>query len=164
MPYIHQTTIFRTPAKTIFLATLIAGTLDISAAVIHYMIRSGKRPEGVFRFVASGVFGRAAFTGEPAMLVWGGVFHYLIAFLFSLLFFLLYPFVPAAKKYPVATGLLYGLMIWLIMNLVVVPLSNTPDIPFNLKQALIGMLILMGCIGLPISLIVNKYYLYKKTS
>ena len=44
------------------------------------------------------------------------------------------------------------------MNLVVVPLSNAPKTPFNVLNAIQAMGILIVCIGLPISILANKYY------
>jgi hypothetical protein len=55
-------------------------------------------------------------------------------------------------------GLLYGVLVYLFMNFVVVPSSKivqraTP----TLSARLIAMLIIMFCIGLPISLIVRRF-------
>ena len=50
-------------ASAIVLTGFIAGTLDITAACIQYYIRTGKGPANVLRYVASGVFGKEAFTG-----------------------------------------------------------------------------------------------------
>jgi hypothetical protein len=58
----------------------------------------------------------------------------------------------------VLTGIVYGLFIWVIMNRVVVPLSNASTGAFNLKQAFIAALILIGAIGLPLSFIANFFY------
>jgi len=148
--------------KAILLAFLIAGTLDIAAAFINYMAQGGKKPEIILKFIASGVFDRDAFKGGWDMMAWGLFFHYLIAFLFTLFYFMIYPFLKLQKVHPVVSGLVYGVFVWLIMNQVVLRLSHVPSQPFDIKQAVIGMLILMFCLGLPISLIANKYYLYKK--
>jgi hypothetical protein len=48
------------------------------------------------------------------------------------------------------------------MNLVVLPLSNAAALPFKTKGIIIGILILMFCIGLPISLFAHRYYSKKK--
>ena len=148
----------RNPLPWILAAGFVAGTLDITAACTQYYIKTGKGPAGVLRYVASGIFGRPALSGGDAMAAWGLLFHYLIAFLFTIFFFLVYPRIPLLSKNKVVTGLVYGLVVWAVMNLVVVPISAVPQGPFKLKNAAIAATILMFCIGLPISLIIGKYY------
>ncbi len=65
-------------------AGFIVGTLDILAAFINYYINTGKSPEPVLKFIASGVFGKSAFTIGNEMLAWGLLFHYGIAFIFTI--------------------------------------------------------------------------------
>lgn len=145
------------PLKTILLAGLIAGILDISAAFLSAYIVNGATPERVLRFVASGIFGKEAFSGGTAMPIWGLIFHFLIATIFATFFYLIYPLLKVNSKNVIFVGLIYGIFVWLVMNQLVVKLSNTPAQPFKLAGALRGMIILMLCIGLPIALIVHKY-------
>jgi len=51
--------------------------------------------------------------------------------------------------------------VWLIMNRIVVPLSRIPGGPFNLKNALIGLSIIIVAIGLPLSFMAYRYYKIK---
>jgi hypothetical protein len=60
----------------------------------------------------------------------------------------------------VLTGILYGLFIWLVMNRIVLPLSNTPTIPFKLYKAVKAATILIVMIGIPLSFIMQKYFPY----
>ena len=96
------------------------------------------------------------------MAAWGLLFHYIIAFLFTLFFFWIYPLLNLGKWNKVVTGLVYGIFVWLVMNLVVVRIAMGPH-PIVLKNAAIAMGILMLCIGLPISLIIGGYYRNKIT-
>lgn len=152
----------KSPAGTIVLAGLLTGTLDITAALLQYYIQTGKDPGNVLRFIASAVFGAKAFTGGMMMALWGLLFHYCIAFLFATAFFLIYPLVPPAQKNRWLTGIVYGLLVWALMNLLVVPASQAPPLPFRPGRALIAAGILVLCIGWPLSFLANKYYLYKK--
>lgn len=43
------------------------------------------------------------------------------------------------------------------MNLIVLPLSNTPPLSFDAGKAATAALILIGMIGLPLSFIAGKY-------
>ncbi|MGF6849556.1 hypothetical protein QFZ51_004791 [Chitinophaga sp. W3I9] len=144
---------------TVLLAGLIAGTLDILSAFVHFFIVTHGQPvTRILVYISSGVFGKAAFSGEPAMMWWGLLFHYLIALAWSFVFFLIYPKIPGLRKHPVATGLVYGLLVWCVMNLVVLPLSQVPHGPLRLVNSVINILILMVMIGLPLSFMARKYY------
>lgn len=149
----------KTPARTIVKAGLVAGILDAIAAMGMTIIRGGKDPSVVWRYVASGVFGPEALTGGVPMVLWGLAFHFLIALLFAAFYFLIYPQLQRFITSPVAIGLLYGILIWLVMNRVVLPLSKVPSAPFDLSKAAIGMALIMIMVGLPISIIVNRHYL-----
>lgn len=150
--------------KTILTAGLLAGILDGAAAVISTYIQSGKGFETVFRFVASGVFGSEAFKGSSAMIVAGVLFHMCIAMTWAIILFYIYPLLKGFGTKRVLVGLLYGIFVWICMNQIVVPLSNTPKFPFRLVGALKGMAIIMVCVGLPLGLIIGKYYSRAKTS
>lgn len=143
--------------KSVLLTAFIAGTLDAAAAVINYGIATGKNPIVIFPFIASGVFGKDAFTGAGVMIFWGFVFHYLIAFLFTLFFFVIYTRVNLLAKNIFVTAIIYGLFVWAVMNLVVVPLSNTPKSAFDWHRAVIAAVILIICIALPITIGARKY-------
>ncbi len=150
------------PVRFIVVAWLIAGTLDISAAIIQYYIKTGNSPGRLLRYVASGFFGPSALADGTAMAAWGLFFHFLVAFIFTLFFFWIYPMISRFATNKFLTGMGYGLFVWLVMNLVVVPLSNAPAGPIVLKRAIVGILIIMFCIGLPISLVIGNYYSKKK--
>ncbi|HVE60655.1 MAG TPA: hypothetical protein VNA26_02470, partial [Chitinophagaceae bacterium] len=72
-------------------AGLLVGTLDILAAFLDYYISTNKNPLNVFTFIASGVFGKKAFTGGSSMIILGAVFHFIIALAFTLFFFYRFP-------------------------------------------------------------------------
>jgi hypothetical protein len=146
----------RSALATILTAWLTAGTLDITAAIVYYPLRSGGRIATLLQGIASGALGVSAFQGGLRTAALGVGFHYLIAFIWTLLFFV------AARKFEMLTkdlflaGMVYGIVVWLAMNLIVLPLSNVRHGPFNPTQAVIGAVILMFCIGLPISAIVGR--------
>lgn len=143
---------------SIIIAGLLAGILDMAAAFLNYMIATGKNPAGVLKYIASGVFGKAAFRGNETMAVWGFVFHMGIALSFAFLFFLLCLKLTWVYKNKWLAGVIYGIVVWAIMNLLVVPLSNAPHIPFNAAKSLLAVVILIVCIGLPVSFIVGNYF------
>ena len=144
-------------------AGLIAGTLDILSAFIYYFIKSGKTNFLIiFKFIASAIFGKAAGEGGTGMILAGFILHYAIAFAFTIFFFWLYPKVNVMSKNRIVTAIVYGLFVWALMNLVVVPLSRIAPRPFDYVNAMINMGILIICIGLPISFMAHAYYKKQK--
>lgn len=144
--------------STILRAGFVAGILDAMGAMLTFMLRTGKNPAVVWKYVASGVFGKEALRGGTLVVVWGLVFHFCIALIWAFVFFLIYPTLRRFISNSVVVGLLYGVFVWLAMNLIVLPLSNVTTQPFELSRVLIGMGVLMVCIGLPIALIVSRRY------
>lgn len=142
---------------TILAAWLIAGTLDMSAAVIQTLINGGD-PLRMMQFIASGVFGTSAFSSVMPYAVLGFLFHYVIAFGWTLLFFYIYPKFYFLSVNVLLTAVLYGVFVWAMMNLVVLPLANTPPIKFVAVRAVVAALILVVAIGMPLAFIAARYY------
>jgi uncharacterized membrane protein YagU involved in acid resistance len=143
--------------SAILWAGLLAGTLDIIAACGLFSIRTGQDPTIVLRYVASGALGAKAMAGGWATALLGLLFHYIIAFSWTILFFLISPKLPKGNW--IVYGLLYGIVVWLMMNLVIVPhLSTIVQKPFTLGGVVREMIVLMLAIGLPISYLANKFY------
>lgn len=150
-----------TSIKAILTAWLIAGTMDISAASIQVSLAGGN-PIRMFKYIASGVFGIEAVSGGAAMAVLGLFFHYTIALIWATLFYIAYPYISRVTKNWIALGFSYGIFVWTIMNLVVVPTSNVPPHSLTLKGSIIEVSILIVCIGLPISFVVRKHFYQKQ--
>jgi len=144
--------------KIILTAGLVAGTLDILAAFTQFYIKTGKSPLVILKYIASGVFGKEALSGGTAVMVWGLVFHYMIAFGATLFFFWIYPRLKFMSVNKWLTAIVYGLFIWAVTNLVIVPLSLIHKFPSNFTQSVIAALILIVAIGLPLSFIIGNYY------
>ena len=71
---------------------------------------------------------------------------------------MVYPKISPVLKNQFVIAIVFGLAIWVVMNLVVLPLSSVPKSPFNLVGALKGAAILIVAVGLPISWSAHKYY------
>lgn len=127
---------------------LIAGTLDGLAAVIFL---AKMNFVGVFQYIASAILGKAAYTGGIKTVLLGLILHYFIAFSFTFFFALLTTRISALRKNILLSGIIYGIFVWTVMNLLVVPLTQIPQSPIHLEKAIINAVILIFCIGLPIS-------------
>jgi hypothetical protein len=150
-------TVQRNKASTLLRLCLLAGTLDgIAALLISYKIS----PAIIFQFIASGWFGKAAFTGGTAMVICGIAFHYLIASFWSTLLFHLYPGFKRIVMNKYVIAVLFGLIIWLVMNLAVLPLTNIPKHagPINILNLAEGIAALILCLGMPIAMTADRYY------
>lgn len=121
-----------------------------------------RNPFGVLRYIASAVFGKQRANSEESMLFFGALFHFIIAYSFTIVFFLIYPHVRLLSKNRFLTGLLYGLIIWAIMNLIVVPQTQIGARPFVLKNAMIAAGILIVAIGIPLSYFAYNFYYGRK--
>lgn len=140
----------------LLLAGSLAGTADILAAFAHAWLRSGVSPERVLRFVASGFWGDAAFSGGQSMLLWGLFFHFFIAFCWAALFLWAYPSLKKRIANPWLLGTAYGVFVWLVMNLAILPMSHIPSLKMTAYGVVSGMAILVLAIGLPLALLAEK--------
>jgi hypothetical protein len=147
--------------KAILITGLIAGTLDIITAFIVYQANPVRMLQGI----AGGAIGRdTAMAGGVPMAAFGLVIHYLIAMAWTVLFFLIYPRLKfLLSKNIILTGLLYGVVVWLGMNLIVIPyLSTIPQGSFNWVGVSKGMAILMVMVGLPVAVLAHRFYSSKE--
>jgi hypothetical protein len=144
--------------KAVVFAWLLAGTLDISAAFIYYPLTSGVKVATLLQGIASGVLGNKAFMGGLETAALGLALHYLIALIWTLIFLLAFRRSKGLRTHLFFVGMAYGVLVWIVMNTIVLPLSNVHQAPFSLPQAVVGAVILMFCVGLPIAMILGKYY------
>jgi len=144
--------------KALALCLLIAGTLDISDALIFYGLR-GVPPLGLLRFIAACLVGVSALHGGLGMAALGLAIHYTITLFWSALFLLAATRIAFLTRYAIASGLLYGCLIYLIMNFVVLPLTRLPPRTHHLAPAVLinGVLALVLFMGLPIALIARHF-------
>ncbi|HLO79542.1 MAG TPA: hypothetical protein VK166_01210 [Chitinophagaceae bacterium] len=138
------------------LAGLMVGCFDIAAACIQYFISTGKNPQGVLMYVASGVFGKQAFEGGTMIVISGLIFHFMIAMSFTFLFFALVSWFPNLLTQKMLLVILYGIFMWAFVRFCIMPFSLINPPPFKLKNAAIAAMILMVCISLPLSLIAGR--------
>jgi uncharacterized membrane protein YagU involved in acid resistance len=138
-------------AQAILYGTLVVGALDAIDAVVFFGLR-GVQPIRIFHSIAAGLLGRAAFQGGLATAALGVFLHFFIAFIIVSTFCLASTRARALTRQPVIWGLLYGLVVYAVMNLVVVPLSAAGRAPFSLPVLMNGLLIHAFGVGLPSAL------------
>jgi hypothetical protein len=134
----------------------IAGVLDITYAIVFSAWR-GVPPMRLLQSVASGLLGAPAFQGGTATATLGLFLHFCIALIWAAIFYALSRGIPFLARHPVISGIAYGLLIYGMMNLVVLPLSAFPrKVTFPLLVLATGLFVHMFFIGLPIALAVRR--------
>src|SRR6266550_562411 len=112
------------PSRAIGLAWLIAGCLDISSAIVIWLIRGVPLIKG-FQGIASGLIGReSAIQGGLATAALGFALHFFIMFCVVIVFYLASRAVPVLTSWPIPVGVIYGLIVYGLMYWGVVPLSR----------------------------------------
>ena len=144
-------------SQAIFLATLIAGTLDLTAALVTNSFR-GLAPIRVLQSISSGLLGADSYTGGLKTAALGVLLHFVIASGAAAFYYAASRKLKFLVRWAVVSGLLYGIAVYWFMNLVVLPLSAFPHkVTFTPRLLVTGLIVHMLCVGLPISLVVRRY-------
>jgi hypothetical protein len=124
----------------------VAGSLDLTAAFLTF-------GWGVPRAIAAGLLGRQALQGGTATWILGVFLHYFIAFSAAIIYCLASRKLTFLKEHFLVCGMFYGIAVFLVMNLIVLPLCGLHAVgPYQLRGLIQGIAIHMLIIGLPISI------------
>jgi len=140
------------PTRALLFGALTVGTLDALDAIVFFGIRNGATPMRIFQAIAAGVLGQASFQGGLASAALGVVCHYTVALGIVTTFFLVSRRLRALTDHAVPAGIAYGIVAYLVMNLVVVPMSAATPAHKTLAVIVNGVLIHMFGVGLPSAL------------
>ena len=152
--HIHRNSLLR----SIVLGGLIIGIAD--AIIYHWFVSSvldGYPLMTVYQYMASGALGNAAFEGGIGTALLGVFFHFFVSFVVAAVFILSADRIPLLRRYAIPGSLVYGFGVFIVMNLIVLPLSKAPPLPAPTMLQLIAMIadhILV--IGLPLGIIVRR--------
>lgn len=122
--------------KRFFLAALVVGVLDIGEVMIFAGIRNGVTPTRILQSVATGVLGRDSYQGGWQTALLGLALHFFIASVVVAVYFLASRRIAVLRESPVIMGAIYGVLVYLFMNFVVLPLSATGGPRFTLVGVL----------------------------
>lgn len=123
----HQLSVARAPWPRwtiVLLGGLILGTTDLLFAASFWKIGYGVSATRVMQSVARGVLGTASFEGGVPTALLGTLLHYTIAITMAATYYAFSRKFRVLTRWPVACGVAYGVLLYLIMNLVVLPLSR----------------------------------------
>jgi hypothetical protein len=134
------------PMLPIARATLVAGVLDIASAFVYGLLE-GHRPVLVLLGIASAVWpgaGRSPVAAAAA----GLLLHFAIMLAMASAFVLAARRLAWLRERPVLSGALYGLLLWAVMNLVVLPLRWPALFPrlavLGVAEQLFSHIVLVG--------------------
>jgi hypothetical protein len=133
---------------------LIAGVLDAVGAMLVFNAKF----KPLFKFIASGAFGPAAFSSGDAMMWYGILFHFIIALAWTALYFVVSPYLRLHRINSILMIVVYGTLIWLVMNMIVLPFTQVPQRPLQLGPSLQGVAIIIVAVALPIVISARSYY------
>lgn len=144
----------RAVIRAIAVTGVIVGTMDIISAFIIALWR-GSTATRLLQFIASGLLGPQAFQGGTATAVLGLALHFLIAFTVVIVFYRASRSISFLRQQAASSGIIYGLVVYAVMNLLVLPLSAARP-----RHSITGDLIQIGIhmfvIGLPTSLLLRR--------
>jgi uncharacterized membrane protein YagU involved in acid resistance len=138
--------------RSVALGGVLAGVLDLTAAFVQSGLRAAT-PLRVLQSIAAGWLGRAAFQSGWKSAALGFLTHFLIATGAAVVYCVAAAYVAALSRRFVSWGAIYGIVVYLFMYAVVLPLSaihfNFLAQPFSAMGT--AMLIHVTCVGLPIA-------------
>lgn len=140
--------------RTIGLATLVAGTLDILFAIVVTLMY-GRDPMAMLRYVASGPYPPATEMGSVGSAL-GVMVHFALMAIITGAYVWFARSRPFLADMPVRAGIAYGVLTYLIMNLIVVPLRFGAPVsprPASIATQLFAHVVL---VGIPVALIAAR--------
>lgn len=139
--------------RTILMAGLICGTLDGLCA----LALSAGRFVRLFQFLASGLLGHKAFEGGMATVALGIAVHFSVALGAAAVFYWASRALPFMVEQAVLCGVLFGVLVHVFMNFLVIPLSAIGRRPFNARSFVVQLLVHVIVVGPSIALTVRYY-------
>jgi hypothetical protein len=148
----------RPRVDTILYGGLVVGILDMLFAFTFYGVILGIPFLRIFQGVAAGLLGRPAATeGGVKTFVLGLFLHFIVATCIATVYYLAALNLPLLVRYPIPSGLIYGVIAYFGMKAIVIPLSRIgvrtfPRLSILLTE-IIGHALL---VGLPLGLIARR--------
>ncbi len=142
--------------------SLIGGTIS---GFLHFLVQQGivfglilKTPiMSSLQYAASGIMGDAAFAGGLATALFGLVLDFIMITIMAGVFIFSVDRIPLLRRNVIVGSILYGFGVFIVMNLIVLPLSAAPALPAPPLWLLIELVLQhILLIGLPLGLLVQR--------
>jgi len=149
-------------AVRVLAAAAVVAVLDIAyIAVLFVVIKPVLTPTQVFQSVAVGLLGRDAYRGGLPTVALGAAMHCSVALSWTCVYRFGVLRVRALVRWAesrcgtVALGLLFGMFVWLVMDLVVLPLTRARQVPPGSGMFFLHLVEHALLVGLPIAWILR---------
>ena len=144
--------------RSSMIAGLIIGTADV--IIYHWFVTGvlgGIPLISVYQYIASGALGESAFAGGIATALLGVLFHFLFSIVIASVFILSADRLPLLRRYVIPGSLLFGFGVFIVMNMIVTPLSATPPLPApTTPQLIVNILDHLLVFGLLLGILVRR--------
>lgn len=148
----------------VLVAALVVAAADLLDAIVVWVVLNRKSTvERILQSIASGLLGRdAAFSGGSETAVLGFVLHLVVALGWTVVFWILLQAWPRLRAWTASTtgavlaGLVYGALVWLLMDGVVLPLSRARATPVTAAWFWIQLATHPFVVGLPIAVLLGR--------
>jgi hypothetical protein len=146
------------PLRSIVLGGLTIGIAD--AIVYHWIVSSvinGYPLISVYQYMASGALGSAAFDGGVPTALLGLFFHFVVSLVVAGVFILSADRIPLLHRHAILGSLVYGFGVFIVMNMIVMPLTAAPPLPApTLPQLIVNILDHVLVVGLPLGILARR--------
>jgi hypothetical protein len=141
---------------------LLGGAGDLAFAFIYYA-PAGATPLRILQGIASGVLGPASFQMGLGSAALGAFCHFFISVCAAFVFFLASTKLTFLTRRWLISGIVFGVLMFLAMRLVVVPLSAVKAGPMKLSSIIGELCSHMVLFGIPIAYAVSRAVLRRRT-
>lgn len=145
------------PLQVVLCSAAVAALLDAIAGIIFFYTLFKLTLGQFLQFIASAIDGPSAFAAGSSAIFKGFVIHLIISLILAVVYYYAFRASSLLRKNAIVSGIIYGLGIWLVMNLLVFPLSNVQKSPFDPFAASISLIWHIVLVGLPIALITQSH-------
>jgi hypothetical protein len=121
--------------KFLFAGATVAFLDGMFAVVVYVWIMHRTTAGRIFQSIAAGLLGKSSYDGGSTTIALGVVCHIVIAFAWTAIYYVASQRISSVRQFAssnagnLVTGLVFGAVIWLGMDLIVLPLSAAKPTP-----------------------------------
>jgi len=113
----------------------------------------------VYQYIASGALVESAFAGGIPTALLGALFHFIFSIVIAGVFILGVDRIPLLRRHIIPGSLLFGFGVFIVMNMIVIPLSATPPLLTpRMTEIIINLIDHMLVNGLLLGIVVQRNF------
>lgn len=142
-------------SDAILYATLVVGVLDATDGILFFATQ-GKNPIQVLQYIASSLLGVRSFSDGLASAGLGLVLHFAVSLVVAAIYILASWRISVLRTQWMPLGLLYGIAVWSVMNLVLLPHTAVVGSALTAAALANGIIGHALFVGLPSAFVAQK--------